>query len=71
MKKYRFVQTSRVYLHRANMLMPLLRLMQSRATNLFKWAMMKFIIYAILYRERRFTRSWRLKLLVRPPRRRI
>ena len=34
----------RVYLHRANILMPLLRLMQNRATNLFKWAMMKFIV---------------------------
>ena len=34
----------RVYLYRANILMPLLRLMRSRATNLFKWARMKFII---------------------------
>ena len=33
----------RVSLHRANMLMPLLRLMRTRATELFKWAMMKFI----------------------------
>ena len=33
----------RVYLSRANILMPLLRLMRSRATELFKWAMMKFI----------------------------
>ncbi len=33
----------RVYLSRANMLMPLLRLMLDRATELFKWAMMKFI----------------------------
>ena len=33
----------RVYLSRANMLMPLLRLMHDRATELFKWAMMKFI----------------------------
>ena len=33
----------RVSLHRANMLMPLLRLMQNRATGLFKWAMMKYI----------------------------
>ena len=33
----------RVYLSRANILMPLLRLMLNRATGLFKWAMMKFI----------------------------
>ena len=33
----------RVYLHRANILMPLLRLMRSRATELFTGAMMKFI----------------------------
>ena len=36
-------QTPRVYLHRANILMPLLRLMRSRATVLFTGAMMKFI----------------------------
>ena len=33
----------RVYLNRANILMPLLRLMRCRATELFKWAMMKCI----------------------------
>ena len=61
-------QTPRVYLHRANMLMPLLRLMRSRATELFKWAMIKCIISTILHRERRFTRRRRLSLLVRPTR---
>ena len=38
-----FNETPRVYLSRANILMPLLRLMRCRATELFKWAMMKFI----------------------------
>ena len=33
----------RVYLSRANILMPLLRLMRNRATELFKWAEMKYI----------------------------
>ena len=46
-----FNETTRVYLHRANMLMPLLRLMRNRATNLFKWA--KTAVYHIvkLHRE--------------------
>ena len=33
-----FNESTRVKLSRANILMPLLRLMQNRATNLFKWA---------------------------------
>ena len=58
-----FNKTPRVYLPRANMLMPLLSLMRSRATVLLKWAMMKLIIFAILHRERRFTRRRRLMSL--------
>ena len=53
-------QTPRVYLHRANILMPLLRLMRCRATGLFKWAMMKFIISTELHREPELTEVRRL-----------
>ena len=50
----------RVKLSRANMLMPLLRLMQNRATDWFKRATMKCIISTELHREPELTEVRRL-----------
>ena len=61
----------RVKLSRANMLMPLLRLMQTRATELFTGAMMKCIISAKLHRKPVLAEGWRLSISVRPPRRSV
>ena len=67
-KKYRFQLNLPRLTNRANILMSLLRLMRSRATELLTVGDDEVYHIVRLHRERRFTRSWRLKLLVRPTR---